>query len=716
MLLHDWTDELHDFADTAALIEALDLVITVDTAVAHVAGSLGKPVWILNRFDQCWRWLRDRTDSPWYPSARLFQQRTQGDWAGVIHDVVEALRQSPTAPDDAFARATALHQQFRLAEAEIIYRAIPPHHPDHAEARHRLGIIALQTGRLENAVDLIGEAIALNPNDAAALSNRGTALADLGRFEEAVASFDRAIVAQPGNAVMHCNRGTALWKMGRHEDALADFDRAIELKPDHAEAYSNRGAALADLDRAQEALDSCDKAIELNPDHAESYYNRGNALRYLKRPDAALLSYDKAIELRPNHAALYNNRGLALTDLGRHDEAVASFDKAIALQPDHAEAHNNRGIALSYLGQPEAALANYDAAIALKPDYAEAHRNRGDVLAELGRPEAALTNYDRAITLKPDLTEAYWNQSLCRLMIGDYETGWKLYEWRWKAGLARARPELPEPPWLGETPIDGKTILVHAEQGFGDAIQFCRYLPMLAERATVILDVRRPLSRLLSRLPGVSRVITFEDTLPPFDAWIPMMSLPLVFNTTLATIPDSVPYLTADPKQTAIWKQRLAAFPGRKAGLVWAGSRRHENLNSKAVDGRRSMSLRQFAPLAGISGLTLISLQKGGPAAQASTAGVALHDWTAELNDFADTAALIEALDLVISVDTAVVHLAGALGKPVWVLNRYDQDWRWLRNRTDSPWYPTARLFRQHSLGDWSGVIEDLVAALRAAE
>jgi hypothetical protein len=299
--------------------------------------------------------------------------------------------------------------------------------------------------------------------------------------------------------------------------------------------------------------------------------------------------------------------------------------------------------------------------------------------------------------------------------LGDFERGWRGFEWRWKSRLGPEGRDLPGLPWLGDSSTSSKTILVHAEQGLGDSIQFCRYVPMLAAIATVVLDVPRPLLRLLAGLEGVTRIVTDDDPPPRFDAWIPMMSLPLAFRTTLETVPAAIPYLHADPERTAGWRRRLAALPGWKVGLVWAGSPFSQQPRAQAMDRRRSVTLRHYAPLASVPGLCLISLQKGDTAAQARTPpdGMVLHDWTKELDDYADTAALVEALDLIISVDTSVVHLAGALGKPVWVLNRYDQCWRWLRGRTDTPWYPTARLFRQQSPGDWSGVIREVVEALR---
>lgn len=653
------------------------------------------------------------------------------------------------APDGKFRQALALHQQGRLADAEHGYQDVLRRQPNHFDATYLLGVVALQTRRFALASELFGNAIALRPDFAEAYNNRGAALADLGCLEAALSDYDKAIALQADHFSAHNNRGAALARLGRFAEALSSYDRAIALQPNAVDAYVNQGAALAKLGRLSEALSRFDTAIALRLDHAGAFYNRGNALRELRRSAEAVDSYHRAIALRPRHAEAYNNLGAALADLGqleaalsnharaialrpdfieahnnhgnalaqleRPEEALASYGRVIALKPDHATAHKNRGAALAGLGRLEDAVAAFDAAIALQPDYAEAHSDRGAALANLGRRAEALASCQRAVALKPDSPEARFNLGACHLALGDYARGWENYEWRWQTRNAAALPDFPGVMWRGDGAIADQTVLVHAEQGFGDAMQFCRYVPMLARLANVVLEVPRPLVRLLSSLPCEGRIIARGDELPAFDAWIPMLSLPLAFRTTLATIPATVPYLFAEPEQSARWRQRLAALPGRKIGLVWAGSPVSPQPKALAMDRRRSMALQQFAPLAGVPGLCLVSLQKGEAAAEARTPpdGMVLHDWTEELHDFADTAALVDALDLVISVDTAVVHLAGALGKPVWVLNRFDQCWRWLADRSDSPWYPTARLFRQPAQGDWVSVIGAVTAALR---
>jgi tetratricopeptide (TPR) repeat protein len=648
--------------------------------------------------------------------AAIASRTGRGEQAAELFGQAIALK--PDSADAYNNRGIVLRDLGRYREALDDHDRAIALKPDAADGYSNRGAVLRNLGHPHDALASYDRAIALNPGFALAHYNRGNALRDLLRPEDAVSSYDNTIALRPDHAEAHANRGNALRDLKRFEEALASFDRAMELKPASAEIHNNRANTLGDLDRHAEALAEYDRAIECNPDFTEAHNNRGTRLEHLDRPEDALSSYDHAIALRPDFAEAHNNRGNALARLGRFAEALTSYNLAITLKRDYAEAWCNRGSTLAALGEFSDALSNFDRATNLDPGHADADNNRANVLRDLGGHEEALSNYHRAIALKPDFAGARWNLSLCQLAMGDFDNGWKNYEWRWQSELVRARRDLPGERWLGEVPIENKTILVHAEQGLGDSLQFCRYVPMLAERARVVLEVPRPLRRLLTSLDRVAEVVASGEQLPRFDTWIPMASLPLAFHTTLETIPVAFPYLHADPARVNAWKRRLAALPGRKIGLVWAGSPRTGQPAANAVDRRRSIALRNYAPLASIPGLCLISLQKGDAAEQARTPPeeMILHDWTSELDDFADTAALVEALDLVISVDTSVVHLAGALGKPVWVLNRFDQCWRWLRDRTDSPWYPSARLFRQPTPGDWASVIGDVAEALRAGQ
>ena len=457
---------------------------------------------------------------------------------------------------DKFRQGVALHQQGRFAEAEQIYRDILREEPASFEAMHLLGVVALQTRKAQQAVELIGKAIALNP-------------------------------AIP---TAHCNLGSAFAALQRHAEALASYDKAIALKADLADAHGNRAAALNALNQYEQALASCDRALALKPDYAEAHNNRAHALNALKRHEEAIASCDRAIALRPDYPEAHNNRGNALNALARHTDAVASYDKAIAFAPKYAEAYNNRGNALYHLGRAEDAAASYELAIAIRPDYAEAYNNRGNALTSLHRCEPAMASYDQAIALKPDYADAFFNKSVLLLLMGRMAEGWRLYEWRKKKtnpGAARATPL-----WLGDADIAGKTILLAEEQGLGDTIQFCRYAPLVAQRgARVILEVPPQLARLAAGLAGVAQVVETGHPLPAFDFHCPTMSLPLAFRTELATIPAAIPYLKADPDSSKIWKDRLGAKTKLRVGLVWSGGIRPNQPVS--VNQRAEYSARQ---------------------------------------------------------------------------------------------------------------------------
>jgi tetratricopeptide (TPR) repeat protein len=628
-------------------------------------------------------------------------------------------RQDAPELASSYNEALALHQAGRLAAAEKIYRQILKVQPNHFDSLHLLGVIYSQRGNHTEALRQIDFALTANPQAAFAHSNRGLALQKLKRLDEALASFDKAIALKPDHAEIYNNRGLTLHELRRLNEALASYNKAIALKPDYAEAIYNRGLALHELKRLDEALASFDRTIALKPDYAEAFNNRGLALHELKRLDDALASYQKAIALNPEVAEASNNCGIALHELNRLDEALASFDKAIALRSDYAEAFNNRGLALQALERLDEALASIDKAIALNPDGAEAFNNRGLVLHELKRLDEALASYDKAIALKFEFAEANWNQSLSLLLLGRFDRGWRQYEWRKRRDKPIAARAYPQPLWLGAEDIAGKTLFVYSEQGFGDTIQFCRYAKLVADLgAQVILEVPKPLISLLANLSGVTKLVDNETALLPFDYQCPLLSLPLAFNTTLSNIPTSIPYLKSNAEKSLFWKERLGKKNNLRVGLVWSGGLRIDQPELWSVNKRRNIPLAKLALLKHPD-IEFYSLQKGQPA-ESELAELILHQWdgphivdfTNELNDFSDTAALVENLDLVISVDTSTAHLAGALGKPIWILNRFDTCWRWLLDRTDSPWYPTAKLYRQEKAGDWDEVVQRVKADL----
>jgi len=478
-------------------------------------------------------------------------------------------------------------------------------------------------------------------------------------------------------------------------------------------ALFDLGLKFNALKHYQKALDSFDLAIRLQPDFFEAHGNRGAMLAALGRHDDATESYRRALAIKPDFADAHCNLGSALTQLQRYDEALASLDRALALRPDYSDALYNRGNALKLLQRYEEALASYDRAIALHPDHADAHNNRGQVLRELEQYDEALESYDRALAVRPQHVMAHCNAAALRLLKGDFERGWAHYEWRWlKKSVIPARRNFSQAAWIGGDPAAGKTILIHSEQGLGDTIQFCRYVPLVAARgAPVIFEVQRPLQALMERLPGPGRVIVKGDPLPAFDLHCPLVSLPLAFGTRLETIPSATGYLSAPARNTATWQSRCEALQRPRIGLVWSGNPGHER------DRERSIGFHAFVPLLDAlrGAATFVSLQKDVRAEDAVVLAERpdILDYGNALADFSDTAALISQLDLVISVDTSIAHLAGALGKPVWVLLTYFPDWRWLLGRDDSPWYPTARLYRQDKSRTWDGVLARVNQALR---
>jgi len=487
--------------------------------------------------------------------------------------------------------------------------------------------------------------------------------------------------------------------------------QAIAIKPEQAGPYSNLGLVLQDQQRYEEALLCFAQAIKLQPGHAEAHNNHGNALRSLRRYEAALTSYEQALRLKPDYAVAYSNRGNVLQNLKRYDEALLSYEQALRYQPDYADAHNNLAHALRYLNRTEDALASCVRALQLRPDYAEAFLNAGNLLQDLQRYQEALAPYQRAQQLQADYAEAHLNEGLCRLTLGDFKLGWEKYEWRWASATHDSlRRDFEQPLWLGQTSLQGKTVLLHAEQGLGDTLQFCRYVTQVAALgATVLLEVQAPLRGLLEPLPGVARVLVRGEPLPRFDFHCPLLSLPLALRTELTTIPAQVPYLHADPARVEAWRQRLASYPRPLIGLVWSGNPTHVN------DHNRSIPLTTLAPLFQGAGSFISVQNQMVDADREAFARFGIIDVTDALHDFSDTAALLVCMDRLITVDTVAAHLAGALGLPATVMLPYNADFRWLTERADSPWYPTLKLIRQTRRGDWHEPVGRLAAMVGVA-
>lgn len=610
---------------------------------------------------------------------------------------------SPLAPN--IQEAIALHQRGALGPAEEIYRKILAIEPKSADALHLLGVISYQAGSYDASLDLINRAIELNPHEAAFYCNKGNALKELRQLHLALHNYDKSIKIKPDYSEAYSNRGNTLRELKKLDAAIASYDKAIGLNPDYAEAYSNKGNALYEQNKFDAAIAIYDKAISLSPGFAEAHYNRGLALQELRQYSAAVASYERAIDLRSDYAEAFSNRGSALKQLDRPDAAIISYTKAISLRPDYAEAYYNRGLALQELRQLAAAVDDYDKAISLRPDYAQAYSNRGNALKELRRLAAAIVSYERAISLKPDFAEANWNKSLLFLLNGNFEDGWTLYEWRWKVERSNEiKRNFSKPLMLvGDTRLNGFALL-HAEQGLGDTIQFCRYVEMVAGLgAKVILEVQKPLLRLLKDLPGVWSLIAKGDPLPEFDFHCPLLSLPLAFKTDLESIPCATSYLKAEPQRVAYWMERLKSDKF-KVGIAWQGGQ-------SKIDIGRSFDIRLFRKIASLPNIQLISLQKnfGSEQLKSLPVGMAVTDLGEDLDAdgaFLDTAAVMMSLDLVITSDTAIAHLAGALGVKVWVALKFVPDWRWMLERSDSPWYPSMTLYRQQSIGDWKAAFD----------
>jgi tetratricopeptide (TPR) repeat protein len=606
----DLAPELTDFGETAAAIANLDLIITADTAIAHLAGALGKPVWIMLPFSPDWRWLLARDDSPWYPTARLFRQPKPRDWRAVVQQIDAALVEwrdltgwASRGAMQAETAARKLFEQRQYEEAEELLQKLAFRAPNRPFTWLMLARIRHARGDTDSAIDLLRKTIALESRLPPAHNDLGTFLQQRGRLDEAEASY-------------------------RH---------ALEIDPRFAEAMNNLGALLAER--------------------------------------------------------------------GRLEEASGWYSRAIYERADFPDAHNNLGAALAKLDRSLEAEALHRRALVLRPDFADAHYNLGVSLQDQGRFDEALASYNEAARLEPDLVDARWNRAYVLLLMGNYTEGWREHEWRWKRKQQPPR-SFSRPLWHGED-ISGRTILLHAEQGVGDAFQFLRYVPLVAARAgKIIVQVQRPLQRLVAATLGNCVQVCVEgDMLPAFDLHCPLLSLPLAFATTVETIPPPLRY-TVGADIAARWRERIDRT-GCNVGLVWAGNPQHSN------DRNRSIPFERLRPLFDAPRLTWFSLQVGERADHLARppAGTAI-DLSDQLTDFVETAAAIANLDLVIAADTAVAHLAGSLGKPVWVMLPFVPDWRWLLARDDSPWYPTARLFRQPNPRDWPAVIERIRMAL----
>jgi tetratricopeptide (TPR) repeat protein len=533
-----------------------------------------------------------------------------------------------------------------------------------------------------------------------------------GRLDEAGHLYARALQWQPRHFESLRLSGAIALQKEDFPQAVQFLAKAIQANARSAEAHYYLGYAQSRLDQPQAALASYEEAISLKPDFAFVHYDRANLLREMREPEAAVAGYLKAIALKPDYADAFNNCGLALLELEQYSAALAHYDQAVSMRPDFAEAHFNRGNVFLEMKELEAALAGYDHAISLKPDYVEAHLNRGTALNQLGRLDAALASFDQAIALRADAAELHVNRACTLLLSGNFESGWIEYEWRKKT---RDRPPVfrdrhfVQPLWLGDEPIAGRTILLYGEQGFGDTLQFCRYAELVATAgARVLLEVEKPLASLLANLKGVSQLLIAGSPLPDFDYHCPLLSLPLAFKTKLGSIPAPDRYLGGDPTKIAKWQARLGQKKSPRIGLTWSGSPLHKNDRNRSIE---LAALIAHLP----DGFQYVSLQKDVREQDraALAASSSIFSCADDLTDFSETAALCECLDVVVSVDTSTAHLSGAIGARTWILLPRSPDWRWLMDREDTPWYLSARLYRQETPGDWNPVLRRVAKALK---
>ena len=529
-----------------------------------------------------------------------------------------------------------------------------------------------------------------------------------GQCDFAIEWIARAVQQGTPKPVYLWSLAIALRKQGRYEEALKAVDKAVQLRPDDAESWRNLGDVLIDLDRPDEAILSFQQALKLNPRYWDAANNCGHLFYRLGRFEDALAYFALCDQLQPNRALTLQMRGLALRSLKRLDEALADNRRAYELDPADPDTCNNIGDVLLTLGRQDDAVEWFDKALTLKPDLVSALNNKAFVLTQLQQFDEAFAIYERLNRSGANTAMGDFNLALLQMLTGDFEAGWAGREARFTA-LSLAYPNFPHPIWLGQVSIEGKTILVHVDEGLGDCIQFARYLPMMADRgARVILVVAAALVPLLSGMPGVSQCLSAGQA-PAFDMHCPMSSLPLAFRTRLDSIPSATSYLPPPPEaRRRVWEDRLGSHDRLRVGLVWSGNPKHTN------DHNRSIPLQMLSPILDVDAV-FISLQKD--VRESDRAGLEsgkLADWTAELTDFVETAALVSCLDLVITVDTSVAHLAGALGCATWVLLPYTPDYRWLLDRDDSPWYPTMRLFRQSETRDYGMVLDRVRSELLA--
>ncbi|HEY8102487.1 MAG TPA: tetratricopeptide repeat protein [Burkholderiaceae bacterium] len=642
-------------------------------------------------------------------------------------------------------QAIMLHRHGRFLEAETLYRQVLARNPSHFDAMHMLGLVQYQKNQLVDALSLLKTAVTIRPNEFGtysnvglvlhrlgqhqealenfnkaisinprfheAYNNRGILLLDLNNYSAALSDFNKALSIRPDFAHALNNRGNALHKLGDMENALASFNDAIKLFPAYAEAHHNRGVVLKEMQRLEEALQSFDHAVKLYPAYTAALAKQAQVLRILGRREESLLAYQQQLQLLPDSPEILNDLANVLLELRRYEEALAYYDRALNILPNYHQAHNNRGNALQALGRLEEAIIAYDRAIALDNCYVEARVNRGNLQACMLKLDAALDEYGRALDIDHDNGDAHWNKAIVLLLQGNFAEGWAEYEYRWKCTGATPPRHAAAPEWRGVDNLSGKTILLYAEQGLGDTLQCIRFLKtVFALGVHILLEVPLETKRLLQPFADKAAIFAKGEPLPPFDYQCPLMSLPFALKANTEQDFASGVYLSAPASRIAHWNTVLEPVRSLRVGIVWRGNPKHHN------DANRSIALDRFSPLLKSNACQFFGLQKDIKDTERTLLSnkACFTDLSMQLDDLAETAAVIAKLDLVITVDTALAHLAGSLGKPVWILVPFMPDFRWLLHRRDSPWYQSALLFRQPDPGNWEVVITDVCSELAA--
>jgi tetratricopeptide (TPR) repeat protein len=625
----------------------------------------------------------------------LVRRSSGGPGGDAVGNVLAAARRAQQAGDH--------------AQAERLSRQALSVAPSKVETWLSLGSVLLGQRNAGEAVQVCEQALRRQPDSAEAHFLLAQALQAQGQHEPALGHLAEAVRLRPDHAEAHSALGLALAQQGRLEEAEVHLAEAVRLRPEQAAWHHNLGVCLSQRGRAEGGIACLRRALELRPDYAEACYNLGAALVETGRREEVVEAYRRAIELRPGYGEAYNNLGLALTEANRHGEAIVILQQAVRLRPDAPEGHNNLGLALVAAGRFGEAEASYREALRLDPGYVEAHNNLASVFKEQGRLDEALAAYQVALWHAPRSASTRYNRSLALLAAGQWEEGWREYEWRWQRRRAMQRP-VRQPRWDGSD-LAGRAILLWSEQGLGDTIHFARYAAAVQGRGgRVVLECPGCLVPLFRSLRGVDVLVAEGEPVPEFAVQVPLMSLPGLLGVTAQDVQAREPYLRVEPEREAVWRQRLAGVGGYKVGVVWQGNPRH------AWDRWRSFPLRCLQPLAEVEGVSLVSLQKGPGLEQLAWARLTVRTLEDELDAegaFVDTAAVMRCLDLVVTADTAAAHVAGALGVPIWLAVSQVSDWRWLREREDTPWYPSMRLFRQERLGDWEGVFARMATELK---